>query len=71
MTIAEAYAYLKGSKKEFSDRIYRGKLMPSPVRRVEIPKPDGGIRKLVISIVTDRVIQQAVMQQLMPIYEPL
>ena len=71
MTIDEAKTYLKENKKEFLDRIYRGKLTPSPVRRVEIPKPDGGIRKLGIPTVIDRVIQQAITQQLMPIYEPL
>ncbi len=71
MTIDEAYTFLKENKKEFLDRIYRGKLTPSPVRRVEIPKPEGGTRKLGIPTVMDRTIQQAVMQQLMPIYEPL
>lgn len=71
MTIEQANTYLKENKKEFLDRIYRGKLTPSPVRRVEIPKLDGGTRKLGIPTVIDRIIQQAIMQQLMPIYEPL
>ena len=41
------------------------------MRRKEIPKPDGGVRKLGIPTVIDRIIQQAIAQQLMPIYEPL
>ena len=57
--------------KEITDRIYRGKYTPSPVRRVEIPKPDGGVRKLGIPTVVDRTLQQAITQQLVPIYEPL
>lgn len=43
---------------------------PSPVRRVEIDKPDGGIRQLGIPIVADRVIQQAIAQVLTPIFDP-
>ena len=71
MTVEEALPYLKEHQKELTDRIYRGKYTPSPVRRVEIPKPDGGVRKLGIPTVIDRTIQQAIAQQLMPIYEPL
>ena len=71
MTIDEAFTYLKENKEELIGRILKGKYTPSPVKRVEIPKPDGGIRKLGIPTVIDRVIQQAITQQLMPIYEPL
>ena len=71
MTVEEALPYLKEHQQELTDRIYRGKYTPSPVRRVEIPKPDGGVRKLGIPNVVDRTIQQAIAQQLMPIYEPL
>ena len=71
MTIEDALPYLREHQKELTDRIYRGKYTPSPVRRVEIPKPDGGMRKLGIPTVIDRVIQQAITQQLIPIYEPL
>ena len=71
MTVEEALPYLKEHQQELTDRIYRGKYTPSPVRRVEIPKPDGGVRKLGIPTVIDRTIQQAIAQQLIPIYEPL
>ena len=71
MTVEEALPYLKEHQRELTERIYKGKYTPSPVRRVEIPKPDGGVRKLGIPTVIDRTIQQAIAQQLMPIYEPL
>ena len=64
MTIEEALPYLKEHQQEITDRIYRGKYTPSPVRRVEIPKPDGGVRKLGIPTVIDRTLQQAITQQL-------
>ena len=71
MTIEEVLPWLKEHSHELTERIRKGKYTPSPVRRVEIPKPDGGVRKLGIPTVIDRIIQQAMLQQLMPIYEPL
>ena len=71
MNVDETLVWLKENNHELVDRIRRGKYTPKPVRRVEIPKPDGGIRKLGIPTVTDRTIQQAMAQQMMPIYEPL
>ena len=71
MTIEEALPYLKEHQQELTTRIYRGKYTPSRVRRVEIPKPDGGVRKLGIPTVIDRTLQQAITQQLVSIYEPL
>ena len=71
MTIEEALPWLKEHNHGLTERIRRGKYTPSPVRRVEIPKPDGGMRRLGIPTVIDRIIQQAMLQQLMPIYEPL
>ncbi len=49
----EAFRYLKEQQQELTDRIYRGKYTPSPVRRVEIPKQDGGVRKFSIPAVID------------------
>ena len=70
MTIEEALPWLKKHKAELLERIRKGHYTPSPVRRVEIPKPDGGMRKLGIPTVVDRIIQQAIAQKLIPIYEP-
>ena len=71
MTVEAALPWLKEHGKELTESIRQGKYKPDPVRRKEIPKPDGGIRKLGIPSVKDRVVQQAVAQKLMPIYEPL
>ena len=71
MTVEAALPWLKEHGKELTESIRQGKYKPDPVRRKEIPKPDGGIRKLGIPSVKDRVVQQAVAQELMPIYEPL
>ena len=71
MTIEDALPWLREHREELLDTIRQGKYKPQPVRRKEIPKPDGGIRKLGIPTVIDRIIQQAIAQQLVPIYEPL
>ena len=71
IAVEEIGAYLKENQQTIIARIYKGKYTPDAVRRAEIPKPDGGIRKLGIPTVKDRIFQQAITQQLMPIYEPL
>ena len=71
MTIDETLTYLREHNHEIVDRIKAGHYTPKPVKRVEIPKPDGGMRKLGIPTVIDRTIQQAMAQQMIPIYEPL
>ena len=70
MTVEDALPWLREHREELLDQIRNGKYKPHPVRRKEIPKPDGGIRKLGIPTDIDRIIQQAISQKLMPIYEP-
>ena len=70
ITVEEIGAHLKENQQTIIAKIYKGKYTPDAVRRVEIPKPDGGVRKLGIPTVKDRIFQQAIIQQLMPIYEP-
>ena len=70
MTVEEALPWLKKHGKEMTEAIRSGKYKPTAVRRKEIPKPDGGVRKLGIPTVKDRIVQQAIAQQLMPLYEP-
>ena len=71
MNVEEALPWLREHREELLEMIRQGKYKPQPVRRKEIPKPDGGVRKLGIPTVVDRIIQQAIAQQLTPIYEPL
>ena len=69
VTTEELFAYIKEHKEEILWQIRNRKYKPQPVRRVYIPKENGKMRKLGIPSVIDRVIQQAIVQVLTPIYE--
>lgn len=69
MTVDELRLELVRNKEEIISQIRRRKYQPSPVLRVEIPKPNGGVRLLGIPTVKDRVIQQAISQVLTPIFD--
>jgi RNA-directed DNA polymerase len=64
MTIDTAKSYLREHWPDIRSQLLAGTFQPQPVKRVEIPKPDGGIRKLGIPCVVDRLIQQALLQVL-------
>ncbi len=69
MEVQELSGFLKEHWLEVREALESGTYRPSPVRRVEIPKPDGGVRQLGIPTVVDRLIQQAIAQVLMPLFE--
>ena len=69
MEVTDLRGYLKAHWLEMRVVLESGKYQPSPVRRVEIPKPDGGVRQLGIPTVIDRLIQQAIAQVLTPMFE--
>ena len=70
LSIEETEKFIKEHKNQIVWQLYNRKYQPQPVRRVEIPKANGGVRKLGIPTVLDRVIQQAMVQVLSPIFEP-
>ena len=70
MTVHELRAHLEAHWPAIKQQLFSGTYKPAPVRRVEIPKPGGGVRKLGIPTVLDRFIQQAILQVLQPIWEP-
>lgn len=70
MEVKELDEYLSKRLDEIKEQIRNKKYSPKPVKRVEIPKPDGGVRNLGVPTVVDRFVQQAIAQVLTPIYEP-
>lgn len=70
MTVEQLPAYLKRHWPKIEQDLLDGRYKPLPVRRVEIPKPSGGMRLLGIPTVQDRLTQQAIAQVLQPIWDP-
>lgn len=70
MTVEDLEAYLKRHWPRIKVELLQGRYRPRPVKRVYIPKPNGGRRPLGIPTVLDRLIQQALHQVLSPIFEP-
>ena len=69
-TVEELSGHLKEHWPALREQLLSGTYKPQPVKRVEIPKPDGGVRKLGIPLVLDRMIQQTVMQVLQRRWDP-
>jgi len=69
-TVQDTAEYLKSAWPDIRQRLLDGSYKPEPVRRVGLPKPGGGTRELGIPTVTDRLIQQALLQVLQPLIDP-
>lgn len=70
MPTTELEAHLSKHWERIREKLLAGRYVPSPVRRVEIPKPSGGTRMLGIPTVLDRLIQQMLLQAMTPVFDP-
>ena len=70
MSVESLVPYLKENWLKIKDQLLSGTYIPQPVRRVEIPKPGGGVRKLGVPCAIDRFIQQAILQPLQEQFDP-
>ena len=71
VTTKELEVYMRANWNSIKEQIRTRTYKPQPVLRIEIPKPNGGVRKLGIPTVIDRVIEQAITQVLTPIFDPM
>ncbi len=69
MKVEDLRDYMNANWTSIKQSILERSYKPAPVRRVEIPKPNGGVRKLGIPTVVDRTLQQSIVQILTPIFE--
>lgn len=69
MKVEELARHLEGNWKRLREELLAGTFLPQAVKRVEIPKPGGGVRQLGIPTVVDRMIQQMVLQVLQPLFD--
>jgi retron-type reverse transcriptase len=70
MSAVQLEPHLEANWQILKDKLLKGTYIPTPVKRVEIPKPSGGTRTLGIPTVQDRFIQQLLLQVLTPIFDP-
>jgi len=70
MTVEQLSEWIASNKPIVINSLLKGSYRPQPVRRVEIPKPDGGVRMLGIPTAIDRLVQQAILQIMQPIFDP-
>jgi RNA-directed DNA polymerase len=72
VTELKAWMSMRANREKLRDKLISGEYEPAPVRGVQIPKPGGkGVRQLGIPTVVDRLVQQALLQVLEPVYEPI
>lgn len=70
MTVRDLHRWIADNRDALAEQLLRGTYRPQPVKGVQTPKPGGGMRQLGIPTVVDRLVQQAILQVLQPIFDP-